>query len=582
MLTISDVIRDKFNHILTAKSTHEANEALRKVAKEHGLGVAILVAWQHGLCESHRHIDPWGSKVRVKGVEQGCPYVFVHVPARQHRRDTAKLIEMKLFNPDADPESLVYHEDGLIGAFSFLKPEPEDLHEDDIDEILRALAKHGFLAPANIESRQIQFKDLEVKRRIEASGKQVYVKINHHPIEAQYCRLPAGYEREDIWEYVSKSLKYKSACNYCSSQAFSPHEVTVGSAYARTPNSWVDEKATVRNYQFGFTFAPMGDPHDVCHFLAWDFPHISDLVMNMEPQAYSISDLVGLVRVINYDIAAFCRSEGVESPQISGVCNHWAGNSIYHQHYQFFRITSLPLLLASEQSEVLTYQDVEVRKLSASWPASVFIIRSSGAGSDEDVIKVADSLAREWRVLNEGEDDNRFANKITVKNHSQNIFVAIDEEDRLIVVFIPRHLDKLNAESNGIRKENAGVLEMMGYFIIDKPEDFNVIEGMSAQQRKALGDSWLAELGPSAKLIEKFEDKIKVCLSTEVDPYEQRVIDELLLNRFGDWRTKAQKLVSTIDHDPQLKLGQREHLYRELVWAVLEAAEDEAGQKSAE
>ena len=64
MLTISDVIRTKFSHILDAKSTYDANEALREVAKDHGLGVAILVAWQHGLCKPHRHIDPWGLEPR--------------------------------------------------------------------------------------------------------------------------------------------------------------------------------------------------------------------------------------------------------------------------------------------------------------------------------------------------------------------------------------------------------------------------------------------------------------------------------------------------------------------------------------
>jgi len=579
MSTISEVIRAKFSEILTAKSTQEASEALRKVGEKHGLGVAILVAWQHGLCKSHRHIDPWESTVRIKGAEQGCPYVFVHAPARQYRRDTAKLIEKKLFNPDADPASLVYHEEGLIGTFSFLKPESVGLAEDDIAEILRALAQQGILAPANIENRQIQFKDLEVKRRIEASKKQVYVKVDHHPIKRQNTRLPAGYDREEIWLYVLGSLRYKSACNYCSLQAFSPHEVTASSVHARMLNPWADEKATVRNYQFGFTFAPMGDPHDVCHFLAWDFPHISDLVMNMEPQAYSISDLVGLVRTINRDIADFCRSEGVENLQISGVCNHWAGNSIYHQHYQFFRIAPLPLLTASEQSEfLLNYQDVEVRKLPASWPAAAFIIRSAGAGSYEDVVKVADSLAREWRILNEGED-NRFANEIIIKNHSQNIFVTISE-GQLIVVFIPRLLSKLDA-GNAIRKKNAGVLEMMGYFVIDEPENFNVVEKMSALERKALGDEWLTELGPPAELIRKFEDKVQVCLSTAVDPYEQR-IDELLLNRPGDWRTKAWNLVSGIDQDPQLEPGQREHLYRELAWAVLEATEGEVGQQSTE
>ena len=240
----------------------------------------------------------------------------------------------------------VYHEDGLVGTFSFLNPESANLAKDDIAEILRALALQGILVPANIENRQIQFKDLDVKRRIEASGEQVYVRVGHHPITRQNIRLPAGYDyREEVWNYVLKSLRYKFECNYCSAQALSPREVNINSAHARTQDGQADEQATVRNYQLGFTFAPVGKPDDVCHFLAWDFPHISDLVMNMEPQAYSFSDLIRLVRVINRDIALFCRRNGVQTPpvQASGGCNHWAGNSIYHQHYQFFRIAQLPL-----------------------------------------------------------------------------------------------------------------------------------------------------------------------------------------------------------------------------------------------
>ena len=131
----------------------------------------------------------------------------------------------------------------------------------------------------------------------------------------------------------------------------------------------------------GFTFSPFGDPSEVCHFLAWDFPHISDLVMNMEPQIYSFSDLIRLVRTINKDIDDFCRRNKLGPPpeHISGGCNHWAGNSIYHQHYQFTRIAGLPLADASRESEILVgYQGVEVRKMTGSWPAPAFLIRCTG------------------------------------------------------------------------------------------------------------------------------------------------------------------------------------------------------------
>lgn len=591
MSTLSEAIEAHFSKVITMRYTHEANEALRGIMTdpEYGLGVAILVAWQHGLRIGHirdslyHAYDPGNPEVRVIGAEQGCPYMFVHVPVRQYRRETDMLVEHGLFNPKPDPALLVYHEDGLVGTFSFLNPESENLAEDDIAEILRALAQQGILVPANVENRQIQFKDLDVKRRIEASGQQVYVRVGHHPLTRQNICLPAGYDSEKKWNYVLKSLQHKFECNYCSAQALSPHEVTINSAHARTQDRHADEQATVRNYQLGFTFAPAGYPDDMCHFLAWDFPHISDLVMNMEPQAYSFSDLISLIRIINRDIARFCRLNGVRIPpvQVAGGCNHWAGNSIYHQHYQFFRIAQLPLL-ANERSEVLvTYQDVEVRKLSASWHVPAFIIRSLRSGGDEDVIKVADSVAREWRFLSHGEDRS-LGNEIVIKDYTQNIFVTIDG-DQLTAIFIPRLRSKASTShaDNAIQKSNAGILEMMGYFVIDEREDFEVLEGMSALERKRLGDSWLSELGPPANTVQEFEENVRICLSTAVDPYEQR-IDELLLNRLGDWRTKAQNLLFSFQHDSQLNSKQREHLYRELVWAVLEVTEGEVNEQTTE
>ena len=133
----------------------------------------------------------------------------------------------------------------------------------------------------------------------------------------------------------------------------------------------------------GFTFSPCGDPSEICHFLAWDFPHISDLVMNMEPQTYSFSDLIRLVKIINKNIDDFMTAISSDSPptHISGGCNHWAGNSIYHQHYQFARIAGLPLSDGEQQIRAPgDYQGVEVRRMADSWPAPAFLIRSTGLG----------------------------------------------------------------------------------------------------------------------------------------------------------------------------------------------------------
>ncbi|HLK72413.1 MAG TPA: hypothetical protein VKU77_02060 [Streptosporangiaceae bacterium] len=574
---------DALRAALQASSTNSTNEKLRIIMDnpEYGLGVAILVAWKHGLKVRHIPVsldqeNDANGQAQVRKIEPsgGCPYTFVHVPVRQIRRNTDKLVERGILNPNADPGMFVYHEDGLIGTFSFKNPESASLTEDDVAEILRALEQQGILVPANIENRQIQFKDLAVKRRIEASHRKVYVRTNHKPLDRKTIRLPAGYNSKDVWEYVVESLEFRFACNYCSVQALSPKEATLNSAHASTQSWYKDEMATVRNYQLGFTFSPVGDPKEVCHFLAWDFPHISDLVMNMEPQAYSFSDLIRLVQSINHDTERFYQKNYIQNAPapITGACNHWAGNSIYHQHYQFFSITGLPMLRAIENSELLVkYLDTEVRRLGDGWRAPAFIIRSLPGGTDEGLMRVADKVAREWRVLAEGEDYS-YGNEIVISNHTQNILVTF-VDDELVAIFVPRLRLRVSTSDphNEVQKKNAGVLEMMGYLVIDDPQDFDKISQMPVAERKDLGDSWLAELAPDTAKVAEFEENVRICLSATVDSYEQRV-DELSSNRPGDWRTKARDLVVNIQRDGQLDPKQREHLYRELVWALLEPA----------
>ena len=579
---------------LEEDNTDKANEALRAISADprYGLGMALLTAWQHGLRVGHIPLalgsdrdgahtrdGPHTDEVRVVKPDEACPYVFVHVPVRRFRRDPPKLFQLGIMNPNADPAMLVYHEDGLVGSFSFLSPEKADLKEEDVSEILRILARQNVLARANIDNRQIQFKDLAVKRRIEASGKDVYVRLSRTPLDRGKIRLP-GYEREEVWSYVKDSLQRRFACNYCSVHALSPRQVTINSALAES--SGLIEQATVRNYQMGFTFSPFGDPGDVCHFLAWDFPHISDLVMNMEPQNYSFSDLIRLVRIINKDIDDFCGRYKLGPPpeHISGGCNHWAGNSIYHQHYQFVRIAGLPLVVAGGESELLvSYQGVEVRRMAGRWPAPAFLIRRTGTAGDEELMKVADKVAREWRVLSE-DDDLSYGNEIVIRNHTQNIYVTMAADGELTAFFIPRLRNKVSTSADGpIRKMNAGVLEMMGYFVIDDEADFDSLAHMTGQQRKSLGDSWLRDLRPGEGAIEEFERNVAICLSTAMDPLEQR-IDELLAKRHGDWRMKAYDILRAIQCEAGLEPAQRDHLYRELIFALLEPADGERGSRA--
>jgi hypothetical protein len=596
MLSIKAAIEEdaSLQAALEERSINDTNEKLRAIMDnpDYGLGVAILVAWQHGLKVRHIPLsldrkDDAHSQARVRKLKPSadCPYTFVHVPVRQFRRKTDKLVELGILNANADPGMFVYHEDGLIGTFSFQDPRPAGLSEDDISEILRSLAHQGFLVQANIDNRQIQFKDLAVKRRIEASNKAVYVRTNHQPFNRTSLLLPSGYDRGEIWEYVEKSLEARFACNYCSVQALSPREATLNSAnVGAQPWNGKEAAKTVRNYQLGFTFSPVGDPQEVCHFLAWDFPHISDLVMNMEPQDYSFSDLIRLVQSINRDTERFYHHRGIQHrpAPITGACNHWAGNSIYHQHYQFFSISEFPLIGAIERSKVLvTYMDTEVLRLGDAWPAPAFVIRSLPGGTDEGLMRVADKVAGEWRVMAEGED-RTYGNKIVISSHTQNILVTI-HDGRLLAIFVPRLRQKVGTSGghNAIQKQNAGVLEMMGYFVIDEPADFDKLCQMYPGERRELGNSWLSELAPDGAKIEEFEENVKICLSPVVDSYEQRITG-LASNRPEDWRTKAREMITAIKRDNQLAPGQREHLYRELVWALLEPAEGDNDQETRE
>lgn len=601
MMSIDDIIEldERLSKVLKEGNTDKANDALRLISanSEYGLGMAVLAAWRHGLRFGHipgsRRMERDGESGEVREIDTNpeCPYRFVHVPVRQFRSDTPRLMQDGILNRHADPALFVYHEDGLVGTFSFADPGQVGLTEYDLEVILRALANQQVLVRANIDNRQIQFKDLAVKRRIEASGKQMYVRVDREPLDRRRIRLP-NYEHPDAWEYVLKSLERRLACNYCSVQTLCPLEVTINSSQAGLVGSLPGQHATVRNYQMGFTFAPVGDPGQVCHFLAWDFPHISDLVMNMEPQAYSFSDLIQLVDGINDNIRQYYAARAISGDpiRISGGCNHWAGNSIYHQHYQLMRIDRIPLIAAAARSvPLVSYQGVEVRKMADAWPAPALLI-SSAASGNESVMTVADKIAREWRMISEGED-LAYGNEIVIKNHTQNIFVTTGDDDRLLAIFIPRLRQRVSTRFfNGIRKLNAGVLEMLGYFVIDSSRDFQTIEEMAATERSELGDAWLRELSPPPDAVAALEDNVKICLNSDVEVLEKR-IDELATQRMADWRTKAHDIVRAIqgmDSDRSaaghlaLSYTQREHLYRELVWALLQPAEGEGVGSSAD
>jgi len=609
---LKDAISDLEEHILeeeSKRSTTIASDKLHQIAARCGLGVAILAAWYHGL--EVGHIVREGDLKKPDGTPEGpidtiepdpaggCPYLFVHIPVRKYRGVNKQLEDLGIMNNKTDPTDRIYHEDGLVSILSFPRPRKVEkgqelsLSDDQIAEILDALSSGDYLLKANVNNRQIQFRDEAAKRKIRSTGGPVYV-VNKMP-DWDRVRLPSGLLSEKIREYVMWVLGKKRSCNYCSVQAQNPREATIHTTPLPALTGFGDDEPpkrevlrTVRNYQLGFTFAPVGKPEEVCHFLAWDFPHINDVVMSMEPHAASFSDLVTLVQVINDDIRQFCRTDKHRPPEpgpIYGVCNHWAGNTIYHQHYQFFRLPCVPLLDGSYQWKLVAEnREVEVSEVGPEWPSRAYRIKAKGRGQDAAVGKAADRMVRQWRILSE-ESDLTYGNGISIKNNTHNGFVA-QRPDGLVAVFIPRHRQKLDASARVPRpdgsvkdlvKKNAGVLEMLGYFVIDNPDDFELIKdkkAMNGEKRADLARSWLTDLTPAKDTIDMFRENIKICLDDGVSDYEAE-IDKIYGNApeglFGELREGAGKLALDIQIDKNLRNVWRGHLYRELLAAMLES-----------
>lgn len=103
----------------------------------------------------------------------------------------------------------------------------------------------------------------------------------------------------------------------------------------------------------------------------------------------------------------------------------------------------------------------------------------------------------------------------------------------------------------------------------------------SPEELRELGDSWLPEPAPDAKAIEEFETNTGICLSEVVTPYEER-IDEILGSAPEDLRQEAWILASAIQHDGSLDHRRREHLYRELISAILESRAKDSAEEPTE
>lgn len=305
-------------------------------------------------------------------------------------------------------------------------------------------------------------------------------------------------------------------CFYCSCPEINPAEVVVELDGPRHGLS--------RHYTLGFTFAPFGNPLSVVHFLAWDRAHNP---LNMSRTPVTVSDLVKLTREINLSIRAFFAETGVRDyPVLDGISNGWAGNTIYHQHFQFFQPEHRSPIVRSRRAGrpfLIHRDDVAVQRLE--WPSPVYRIRAADAlntglvGNDVAGIwrlfggsrKVPYKPFRDGYVPTEGE---------RVPAHTQNLYVPgeflgttayLVLRDRERVDFTPASDNFINSDKDrkAQPKENIGVLESTGTLIVDDAGLFEEMKGWSSADISKQIRKIIASVAPDGAKVANFEAAVR-------------------------------------------------------------------------
>jgi len=562
-----------FRKIVHESNMQVARRYLLDVTERYGLGVGLVVLHQRGLTTGH--IPRSSSKDPVKRLSTGKDrFVYVHVPIRAIRRDRKRLVDQGIMNDFPDPNRLIYHEDGLVGTFSFRLGSIQELYpaarpQDVVSELLTCLEAQEILEQAELDSWQVQFKDLAAADKIRKdlitySPQRVFVRtdkaFNHLTVW-----LPADYDRPEIRDILKTALAYKAPCNYCGVRELNPLEDIASTCLV---SDWEERYrfSMSRSYEFGFTFAPFGDPETVCHFLAWDNPSISEVVNNMDLQTYSFGDLVRLTCAINSDIESYCAEASIPFTPFVGICNHWAGNSIYHQHYQFFRISNLPLTKADVQRNVLVHHDAGLRVDRLSWPAPVYRIVMADPVRVDGMSDLADQVAILWNQLSKPEERIEIGNEIVIDNHTQNTVVT-QNGAAAEAYFVPRLRSKLGTRvRKGVKKDNLAALEVLGYILIDDPQEWAVIAGLTPEERNDFGEGALHDVAPDETRIADFEDVLQIRLAAQV----RDIIGDLRglaeLTRPDDVEQRIRRLFTGVHktlHDKEMVREQKIHVLNE-------------------
>lgn len=333
--------------------------------------------------------------------------------------------------------------------------------------------------------------------------------------ELNIIKPPGLWDRSQIIQH--KGDKFE--CRYCSAGEMNPCEVVVNIQGSRFGLS--------RNYSFGFTFAPFGNPLKVIHFLAWDQ---AEKPLNMNRTPMTVSDLIVLTRLINTAIRDFFTGTGIKDfPVIDGISNGWAGNSIYHQHFQFFQ-PEFPTPIESDnlvhRRPTLEREDVKIHRLS--WALPVYKII---ADESINVGLVGNDLAGIWRLLSDVEIINPESNQDSpdgfepeagteMRFHTQNLYVPgqylgkiayILLRDRRLVDFKPGNklfVDKRHARKTQ-EKSNIGVLEATGTMIADDLASFAEMSSWESDEVTTQIEQMAQAVCPKEKKVDDFEKAIR-------------------------------------------------------------------------
>lgn len=375
------------------------------------------------------------------------------------------------------------------------------------------------LLEINVDNRLVNLAQ-PTERLYGSNGEQIlYVPVRKFRKDVDKLAAMNMAKPKEFWNQ-SRIAKHKGdtsdCCFYCSSTEINPAEVVVAIEGVRLGLS--------RDYSLGFTFSPFGNPISVMHFLAWDY---SENPLNMNRTPVTVSDLVKMTFQINTSIMGFFAGTGMtDYPIIDGISNGWAGNSIFHQHFQFFQPeyeSPIKNKYLEIGKPILERDDTKILKLN--WPTPVYKIM---AHDSINVGLVGSDLAGIWRLQGKAKmvKDVPFfdgyvpeeTNKI--QTYTQNLYVMGNDfgktayillRDRRRVSFKPANSEFIN-RTKGIRpveKENIGVLEATGTMIVENEGDFGAMRDwepgdISTQIRKML-----TVICPERKEINKFERNIK-------------------------------------------------------------------------